>query len=521
MARRSPRIANYPPLGIVLFWLQGKLLDLPDQSARVGLACPDPNCGWQGSIAVQDTPMTRQEDLRKFVCPKCRRTLAQLHPDPWMLINTFQSRLVMSLASVLAELILAVGIFLLARHLLSAKAGLLAAGVCWLFPPLAMDSSFWGQTDSWMLAPTVLFLYLMLRRRWMLAGLCLAITGLLKPQGIFLGPIALLGAALVAFDPGEARMPARMPSPLRGMVGTFLVLSQRSRFWLYIVRLKKMIGTAIVAVLILTLPWMISDGAAWVQESYVANLKMYGQTTLKAFNFWYIDALSSDPPVTLETAPRGDPLSSEVEVLGVTKDGWGRMLALAAMITLGALSWLKYRARPELAMVIFSGLWLWSTFIWPTRVHERYIVYGMPLVILAAVMMKRLWPAVVGLAIVGAVEMCHNVWLKMPAGGFAQGALFRQANGLFGQIRQQFPNLPQDPSRWPPNLRSAFENRVAQEQTEIASLRAESKSREQLATFGSLASYAWAVIAAFWVRSAPNKAPPAPPPQHPHRKKRR
>ena len=40
-------------------------------------------------------------------------------------------------------------------------------------------------------------LLLLLRRRWIAAGVCMAVAVLLKPQGMFLAPIALIGAAIV------------------------------------------------------------------------------------------------------------------------------------------------------------------------------------------------------------------------------------------------------------------------------------------------------------------------------------
>ena len=65
-----------------------------------------------------------------------------------------------------------------------------------------MNSSFWGMNDSWVQAPMMLSLYFMLRRRWIAAGICLGLAMQIKPQGLLMGPVALLAAALV---PAEVR----------------------------------------------------------------------------------------------------------------------------------------------------------------------------------------------------------------------------------------------------------------------------------------------------------------------------
>jgi len=419
--RKPPRVTNYPPLGVALFWMQSSLLDAVQSSLEA---------------------------------------------------NTFTSRLVMSLSSVAAELLLALLVFRLGTLLGGPKAGLLAAGVCWLFPPLAMDSSLWGQADAWIAAAATGTVLAMLRRRWFVAGLCTGLAVLLKTHGILLGPVLLFGAATVAEAEGRLTLKAFL-----GRVGSVAVAT---------------VGT----VLLLSAPWIAADGLSWVQQAYLGNIKMYPLTTLKAFNVWYLDALLLDAKLV------GGALDSTATLAGIRKDLLGRTLVLAAMVGLAAACWRVCRRRPT-GLVLFAGLWLWSTFIWPTRVHERYILYCMPLVIVAACSLRRLWPAVVVLALVGAAELSWNIWLKMPPAG-----QYDENQGLVEHSAKQ-PAVAG---------KSDVESKSRYRRWYRAS-RQKWQWQEYTLTIASLAGYGWAVLAPFlWVATAArtrfgaprrSRAPPA------------
>ncbi|NQU76610.1 MAG: DUF2029 domain-containing protein, partial [Planctomycetes bacterium] len=404
-----------------------------------------------------------------------------------------------SLGSIAAELVLAVGAAMLACELfLSNRAGWLAGAVCWLLPPLAMDSCFWGQTDAWVLAPIILAIWLMVRQRWAAAGLCAAVAMLVKPQGVLIGPIALLAAMMVPGDgPG---------------------LSLR----VFLRRLAKGSAAAAVGLAVITLPWTLADGAAWLRQSYFENFQTYGYTTLKAFNVWYVDALQLDGNRQFGALQTGATLA------GLTKDTWGRLLVLAAMIGLGWLCWRRARNRPKVAVVIFAGLWLWSTYIWPTRVHERYVVFCMPLMVVLACGLRRYWPAVAGLVIVGAAAMTWNIWLNVPAGS----ANPRTSEYIYQDMQryysQQSASMP--PSRRQPLPTKADALRLYWQNYEHA--RKPLRKWEILLTAVSLGAYAWAVCA-LAVRplqdhcpstpssATPGRSPPGRQPSRPRRKMRR
>lgn len=405
--RRPPRVANYPPLGVTLFWLESKLFGVV---------------------------------------------------DPDMTVNTYASRLIMSLLTIVADVLLMVAVWLIGKRLNGAVGGAVAAAVCWCFPPLVLDSSFWTQTDSWFLAPAAWTIWLLLNKRWIAAGICTAVACMLKPQGILLGPVILFAAFCVS---NQGATPA---------------------IALAVKRLGKSTGAAVAGVILISLPWTIANGLDWLDKSYLANVGMYSATTLKAFNVWYLDMLVQEAS---ETRPLADASTSMV---GIQRKVWGLALGIAAMIAAGVLCWRKYAKRPELAIVLFAGLWFFSAFMWPTGVHERYIVYCMPFIILAAVRVPKVWIAVAILAAVGAAELTHNVWLDFSVSNGPR-AYAMQANYTVNQYNAAPAN------RRPP--RSKLDEAFGHIRLLIEKRREEYRAWEYAATVAALGGYLLVMVMPF------------------------
>ena len=384
--------------------------------------------------------------------------------------NTLAARLAMGLVPMLAELFCAVGVGLLAGRLAGRRAGLLAGAVAWFFPPILMNTAFWEQVDSLFLAPAVFAVLFMLRRQWCRAGACLALAALLKSQGLILAPVALCGAILVR----QADGPAGVGPVFR--------------------RLGQMLAAFVAVVVLAGLPWMIADGPAWLMRCYVYSfLEAFPDTTLKAFNIWYLDALRLDSSLTFA-------LDSRETIAGISKDSWGRVLLVAATAAAGWLVWKKYR-RDDGGLVIFSCLWLWNVFMLPTRVHERYIIYCIPFALALAGWRKRYWPVVIGLLIVGTAEHSWNVWMTGPSAGSLMSR--RVADAYYQQVQsaydQQMASVA--PDRRPPRptyerVVEAYRRQAAARLPEYLRSRQDVEGWEYLLTILSLLSYAGIFAAA-------------------------
>ncbi len=324
--------------------------------------------------------------------------------------NTFAARVIMASFPFLAELVTAVGVALIAFRLVGRRAAFVSGALCWLLQPLALNSTFFVQIDSFVLAPSVFVVWFLIRRRWVPAGLTLALACLMKPQGLILGPIALFAAVL-------------LPSA-EGNTGFKRVL----------VRLIKLGAAFMLAVAVVTLPWTMTSGLEWANRTYVLSfLEAFPITTLKAFNVWYVDALILDAKMIPNA------LNSKAIVLSLTKDTWGRVFTFAAMFALGGLCWWRYRRSPT-GLLVFSAMWLWSVFIFPTRVHERFIIYCVPLMLLVAFRLRRVWVGLALLLIVATAEHSWTVWLKgRPVWNFDPKGAY---DGYMNSYRAKFANTP-------------------------------------------------------------------------------
>jgi hypothetical protein len=334
-------IANYPPLGLYLVYLEG---------------------------------------------------LAHRFLDPEIVANTAVARAIFDAIGFLCDIILAFGVWRLGALMFGPRAGGIACIIVYLLPPLWLDSCWWGQTDSWVLAPAVWMVWAMTRRRWLNGGLLWGLGLSLKPQAILLAPLWLF-AWLLSLTRAcrEEDVEVRRRDPWR------------------------IVGAVVLAVVVLNvtaLPFWLTSGDAWLRESYLRNLKDEGpHTTLKAFNIWYVDLL-----LTYDT-------DVHAAIMGIEKDTWGKLLTLAGLALSIVLAW-RSRLPAGQRLVLLTGLWLLAVVMLPTRVHERYLLMCLPFLIVMATRVRRFRPALIGLIVVATFQLLVYHWLT-PYGADAWSRKFK------------------------------------------------------------------------------------------------
>ena len=393
---------------------------------------------------------------------------------PSATLNTATTRLLVAGTQMPFDIALAVAIGLLAAIVGGAPTGRDAAALAWLFPPFALNSSFWGQVDTVLLVPAVLAIVLILRNRWVAGGVVWGLGLLFKPQAILIAPVVVFAAFM---SPGQRARPA-----LRA------ALSRLASF-----------GTAGIGVAFLvSLPWTVRGGAAWFERCYVDNIThAYPLTTLKAFNVWYLDALRLDGAVR-------PVLDSHQRVLGVSKDAWGHGFLLVSLVGAALLAWRRY-ARSREGVVVFAALWLWSAFIWPTRVHERYILYATPFVLALAACHRRWVPVALALVVVGSAEQTWLTWMRgVPAASLvsedAVADRYFKDEAAYGQLGANSQKAPR------PTLQAAeseVNREAAPRRAQYVLQRRAVWPIELTITVLSLAAY----VAAWWLAFGPRAMP--------------
>lgn len=226
-------------------------------------------------------------------------------------------------------------------------------------------------------------LYLLLRGRYILAGLVYGAALMTKPQAVLFVPVLAYAFCSLAFSAGGSlRRAARM-------------------LW--------MAPAALASVALISAPFLIADrnhpdGGAlrWFKRSYVEPITgQYQFSTMYAFNVWWLELIAEG------RAP--DALESTSRILGFTKDSIGKALLAIGLIVAAALCARRWRWSRE-SWLPFTFLVMLAAFILPTRVHERYIYYCLPF-LFAAVFHVRAWSATLCLLMVTAtMNMTWYLW---------------------------------------------------------------------------------------------------------------
>ena len=288
--------------------------------------------------------------------------------DPTQLANTLTSRTVYALSTTIAELATAVAGTALVRLFAGPAAAAAAFGLIFLAPPLLLDGAFWGQTESWILAPGMWMLVAMARQRWLLAGALWGLALALKPSGVLFGPIWLY---VFLFRPARARI-----------VG----------------------GGAVAAAVVnlAALPFWLDSGAAWLRATYLGNyVYQLHWTTMMTFNVWYVDLLLTER------------LDARAPLLGLSRDAWGT--ALLAFGVAGAfLLARRWEGRnpdrrllgvlPAATLVVLAAVML------PTRVHSTYGAFTAPFLVCTAFLVPYTAPGAAAMTVAVSLQILSWQW---------------------------------------------------------------------------------------------------------------
>ena len=251
--------------------------------------------------------------------------------------------LLLKMPSILADLITAYLLYRLAKKKLPGIWPILVSIIYVFNPAVIINSTIWGQVDSFLVMFFALGLFLMESRKPELAGLPLAIAVLIKPQGLIILPIIL-----------------------------FELLKRKD--WKILLKTAAYgIGTAIVIIL----PFAIVEGPAWIFSLYLSTADGYKYVSLNAFNFFSLIGANLKP-------------DSET-FLFFSYKVWGALFIMATIIYSVILHWKGKGAHLKYvnALVIFMGVFMLST-----RMHERYLFPALFFLAVILILKKDKWSLV-------------------------------------------------------------------------------------------------------------------------------
>ncbi|MGG1552062.1 phospholipid carrier-dependent glycosyltransferase [Paenibacillus ferrarius] len=258
---------------------------------------------------------------------------------PW---ESAGSLLVLKLPAMLADIATAV---MLVRVALSKQDGMrtwaqaLGLAALYLFnPAIWSNSAVWGQVDSFFMLFISATLLFQQRGKLQHASFFIALALLLKPQALLFGVFLLIDVA-------------------------------RKRNWMTWL-LCVLTGLATMAVI--SLPFAIGRGYGWLVGLYSGTLASYPYGSLNAFN---VLALLG-----------GNFIDLNQTFLHIPYQWIGLVLMVLAMIYVCLIYLLGHQRRG--AVLYLSFLFITAVFMCMTKMHERYLHYGLVLALLSFIYIR-------------------------------------------------------------------------------------------------------------------------------------
>lgn len=205
-----------------------------------------------------------------------------------------------------------------------------------LNPVVMFTNSIWGQTDGLIALFVLLAAYFLAEKKnYVVSSLFWVLALLVKPQALAALPVLLL----------------------------YLLFNKKYKKTLFFILLS------LLLVVVLGLPFFAKTNPIFgipILISKMSNESPF--TSVMAFNFWAFI--------------KGMWISDSETFLGLQYAHWGAVIFLGAFIS--AMVGLFRSKRKPVHLYFFLGLTYLAFFLFPTRVHERYILVSLPLFLLSA-----------------------------------------------------------------------------------------------------------------------------------------
>lgn len=245
--------------------------------------------------------------------------------------------LLLKLPSIVADVAASYLLYRLARKYLSLETSVLLSAFYIFNPAVFINSTFWGQADSFFTLIVVAAVSLLSEKRPVPAAVLFAAAVMTKPQGLIFLPVL------------------------------FFELVRLKSFKTFI----KAGAAFLAAAAAIVLPFSLSKGALWIYNLFTKTTAEYPFASVNAFNIY---SLFKQNYVQDATA-----------LLGLSCHTWGMIFIVAVTL----LAWFLYsrgkseRFAPAAALLLITGVFNLST-----RMHERYLFPAVALSILAFIYLK-------------------------------------------------------------------------------------------------------------------------------------
>lgn len=243
----------------------------------------------------------------------------------------------LKLPSIIADIATAYLIYRSAVKYLSPETSALAAAFYAFNPAVVINSTFWGQVDSFFTLIVVSAVALLAEKKAGLSAVLFTAAVMMKPQGIIFLPVLF-------FD---------------------LV---RQKSWKLFLQAA---AFALATVVIMILPFSLHNNYLWIIDLFSNTMAEYPYASVNAFNFFSLI---------------GKNYINDATIMFISSyHTWGMFFIVFTTF----FSWFVYSRKnnskfaPAVALVLIAGVFTFST-----RMHERYLFPAVALAILAYIYFK-------------------------------------------------------------------------------------------------------------------------------------
>lgn len=253
--------------------------------------------------------------------------------------GTMDGELLLKSVPILCDMLLAVAVFMTTDRIAGRRPALGAAALIALNPAFIIGGSCWGQIDSVLALLLVVLLLLARQGRWQAAIPVFALAVLAKPQAGLLAPLGVAALLRDVKQNEKARKPAG---------------------------LGILLGLAVTAAVVL--PFSPNQASPfWIVDKYVETLSSYNYATLSTGNLMFLLG--------------GNWAENSRAVFGpITYGGLGYAL-MTLSFAAGIAVYLRGRGRKRLFLA--SSVTMQLVFVLGTKMHERYILPALALLLFA------------------------------------------------------------------------------------------------------------------------------------------
>lgn len=245
--------------------------------------------------------------------------------------------ILLKLPSIAADIATSYLLYRLARKYLPLGTSVLLSAFYIFNPAVFINSTFWGQVDSFFTLIVVVAVTLLAEKRTVLASVLFAAAVLMKPQGLIFLPVLF-----------------------------FELVRQKS-----LMNFIKAAAAALGTTAAIILPFSYNKGALWIYNLFAKTTGEYPYASVNAFNFFSLIEKNW--------------VKDSAVFWGLSYHTWGMIFIVAVTL----LTWfLYYKGKSSLFAPTAALLLITGVFNLSTRMHERYLFPAVALAILAFIYLR-------------------------------------------------------------------------------------------------------------------------------------